>query len=244
MELAKEDIYKVIKEHGWFAAKYEATHYTSSCLCTVGLLETYNHPEIVLFGLPLDTLHDIAQIAVDRIAQGEVFKKDTSYDAFLNAYSCKFLKVEASYLNDYFQVALQYYNEDTIEALQLVWPDKNEYFPWDASYDANFEYKQPLLDQNTDFKFREPRNTAVFTTTHFLDQHFPILRVIHDEEGDWQFLTGHEFSGEDCKVMAMEEVVKKDRSLNALFHLNYGEYADRKTINDNWVIGSVMEEED
>ncbi len=39
----------------------------------------------------------------------------------------------------------------------------------------------------TDFKFNESKEQAVFTCSHVLDEKNPILYVEHDHDGDWQF---------------------------------------------------------
>jgi hypothetical protein len=75
-----------------------------------------------------------------------------------------------------------------ISASQLVWTDRNGNYPWDKDYEEEFIYRQPLLDRNANFKFREAKNVAVFTTRQWLDEKKPILRVVHDADGDWQFL--------------------------------------------------------
>jgi hypothetical protein len=38
-----------------------------------------------------------------------------------------------------------------------------------AHFDEEFIYRQPLLDRNADFKFREADNLAVFTTRQWIE---------------------------------------------------------------------------
>ena len=58
------------------------------------------------------------------------------------------------------------------------------------------------------------------------DENKPILRVFHDDDGDWQFLTGDQMP-EDIKIVALEQLTIKDRTLNEVFDLEYGEEAER-----------------
>lgn len=55
----------------------------------------------------------------------------------------------------------------------------------------------------------------------------------HDNEGDWQFLTGNQ-KEEDAMIICLEDILKSDPSLVDLFDLDYDESAVRKTLNDDW----------
>jgi hypothetical protein len=66
-----------------------------------------------------------------------------------------------------------------------------------------------------------------------LEFHKPILRVIHDSEGDWQFLTGDQMP-EDIKIVALEQIILKDKTLNDVFNLDYGESAEREFVGGKW----------
>lgn len=71
----------------------------------------------------------------------------------------------------------------------------------------------------------------------------PILRVVHEMDGDWQFLTGDQMP-EDIKIVALEELVLKDKTLNDVFNLGYGEAAEREYIGDKWTRSLVDVQED
>ncbi|MFN9998774.1 MAG: DUF4262 domain-containing protein, partial [bacterium] len=62
----------------------------------------------------------------------------------------------------------------------------------------------------------------------------PILQVIHDNDGDWQFLTGDQMP-EDAKLVALEQMTIKDKTLNDVFNLDYGERAEREYIGGQWM---------
>jgi hypothetical protein len=126
--------------------------------------------------------------------------------------------------------------------LQLVWTDRNDNFPWDNGFEEEFIYKQPLLDRNADFKFREPKDVAAFTTRQWLELRKPILRVVHENDRDWQFLTGDQMP-EDIKIVALEQLVLQDKTLNDVFDLDYGEAADRESIGGKWIRSKIEEEQ-
>jgi len=136
-------------------------------------------------------------------------------------------------LSNYFGTAINYYNSVNFPALQFVWTDRNNKFPWNADYEEEFKYRQPMLDRNIDFKFREAKNLGIFTTRQWLELDKSILRVIHEEDGDWQFLTGDQMP-DDIKLVALEQMILKDKTLNEIFDLDYGEEAKREFVGAKW----------
>ena len=88
--------------------------------------------------------------------------------------------------------------------------------------------------QATEWSFKEPENCAVITLTRILDGSKPILYVVHDEDGDWQFLDGGDVSEEDAKTVSLKRVVGLDPSLKGLADLPAGWMAERKSPDQSW----------
>jgi hypothetical protein len=223
-----------IEEFGWSVLLIEATDYLPSFAYTVGLWKNYNHPEIISFGLSTQTLHAILNIAGEIVKSGQRLIAQRNYSDFFETGSAQFVGVDQRNIQDYFGYAIWFNDQEEFPAAQLVWTDRKDKFPWDIDYEKEFEIKQPLLDRNADFKFREVKNLAVFTTRQWIELNKPILRVIHDSDGDWQFLTGDQMP-DDIKVVALEQMVLRDKTLNEVFNLEYGEEAEREYIGGEWV---------
>ena len=145
----------------------------------------------------------------------------------------RFLTVDKSWYKAYFGYGYWFNGTWDFPALQIVWPDKQALFPWEDDFNPNWKWGQPLLDRSLNFKFREERNVAVYTTRQVLEG-LPILRVVHEAEGDWQFLCDTTYDVADLKVVALEEIVKRDPSVNELFQLNYGWHALREAVSEKW----------
>ncbi len=222
-----------IKQYGLTVIIIEATNYLPAFAYSIGLWKTYKHPEIICFGLTTKTLHTFINDVAEFVKKGEVITTHKSYDDFVNNADTKFISVDPSYLNNYFGTAINYYGSDQFPALQFVWTDRNNKFPWDDNFEEEFKYRQPLLDRNVNFKFREARNLGIFTTRQWLELNKPILRVVHEEDGDWQFLTGDHLP-EDITLVALEQMTLKDKTLNEIFDLDYGETADREFVGAKW----------
>jgi len=86
----------------------------------------------------------------------------------------------------------------------------------------------------TNWPFKDPENYAVVTVSRILDGSKPILYVVHDEDGDWQFLDGGDVSEDDAKVVSLMQVVGLDPSLKSLADLPTGWKAERRSADQPW----------
>jgi hypothetical protein len=179
-----------IEKYGLQVIMVNSTSYSPAFAYCIGLWENYSHPEVICFGLKTDIGHAIINDVAAAIQGGEVINDGKIYNEFFQDSRATFLKVDSQNIDDYFGAALNYYGNDHFEALQLIWTDRNDNFPWEKNFEDEFVFKQPLLDRNADFKFPEPRNLTSFTTRQWIEEQKPILRVLHEHDGDWQFLTG------------------------------------------------------
>ena len=225
-----------IEEHGLHIAFIETDEYIPRFGYTIGLYKKYNHPELIVIGLPPEVIGAILNGAKRKIEDGTAFIDGVDYDGFLQGFPVRFVKVEPNHYQDYVGYA-GWYNDNSFDfpLLQMVWPDKNGHFPWDDAFNPNFKFQQPLLDRNLDFKFLEERNLGVYTTSEVLNG-APIRFVYHNEDGDWQFHSEQEPNLDHAKVVCLEDLVKGDPSLNEVYYLNYGESAERKNIGSEWQV--------
>jgi hypothetical protein len=231
-----------IDKFGLSVITVESTSYCPSFAYSIGLWKTYNHPEIICFGLTKKILHNIINDIAELIKHGDkINTKQTYYNIFKDS-RAEFLEVDKRNINDYFGYAIEYHNTNDFPALQLIWTDRKDRFPWESEFEQEFIYKQPLLDRNADFKFRELKNLGIFTTKQWLDLKSPILNVVHDSDGDWQFLTGDQMP-EDIRLVCLDEIIKSDMTLNDLFDLDYGECAVREKVGDKWIRNKMEQEE-
>lgn len=224
-----------IEKYGLSVIILDATEYLPSFAYSIGLWKKFKHPEIICFGLKTSTLGGLINDVADLVKNGKTIETNRNYDDFFENGVVQFIPVDKRNYEDYFGTAIDIYDTYDFPALQFVWTDRNNNFPWEEGFDEGFTYRQPLLDRNADFKFREAKNLAAFTTIQWIEQNKPIIHVIHDSDGDWQFLTDDEHSTENIKIVALEQIILKDKTLNEVFDLEYGEQAERNFIGDKWV---------
>ena len=222
-----------IEKFGIQVIMVSSTDYLPSFAYSIGLKKTYNHPEIICFGLSNSLGHQIINDVAEIIKKGEVIESGKVYSEIFENSRATFLKVDKINIADYFGAGLNFYENEEFNALQLIWTDRNDRFPWENNFEEDFLFKQPLLDRNVDFKFNEPKNLTTYTTRQWLEENKPILRVVHDDDGDWQFLTDDQMP-DDIRIIALEELIKSDSTLNEVFDLDYGEEAERDFIGAKW----------
>lgn len=232
-----------IEKYGWIVLAIEASDYLPGFVYTVGLWKKYKHPEIISFGLSTKTLQSILNIAGELVKSGQTVTTNKMYDDFFKKAPAQFLEVDKRNIPDYFGFAMRYNDYEDFPALQLIWTDRNNCFPWDTGFEKEFERRQPLLDRNADFKFREPKNLATFTTRQWIELKKPILKVVHDHDGEWQFLTGDQMQ-EDARLVCLSDLVLRDKTLNDIFNLGYGEEAVRNEIGGKWVRSEFENDEE
>lgn len=134
---------ETIREFGYSftLTGYETPQGMLGMLYTVGLAEK-GLPELIVFGLPTETAAAFVRNAVDilrsgsleydipteKVTQGHVvFKKvpPAATDGFLNMASNR-----AGHL---------------VEAIQIIWPDPEGLFPWEAGFQESMRFMQPEL---------------------------------------------------------------------------------------------------
>jgi hypothetical protein len=90
-------------------------------------------------------------------------------------------------------------------------------------------------NKKSEFKFTDPEDKAVFTCEHVLNCERPILFVSHDEEGDWQFLCGHnDHTDSSVKIISLKQATELDTTVNELFEMPLSVGAERKSVKDKW----------
>ncbi len=85
-----------------------------------------------------------------------------------------------------------------------------------------------------EWSFKEPKNTIVFTTKRVIYRRFPVLQVVHDEDGTWRFLDGAPVDREDAALVSLEYLVNREPDLRDVADLPTGWRATRAAIGQPW----------
>lgn len=110
---------------------------------TVGLQEM-SHPDLIIVGMHNAMGHAVLVSAVFHIKREMVFEENTYSKLILKDYRAAFVKVDDPLTDDYpMSMTTRFY--DNVQALQVVWPDAGDQFPWHEGFSPDYKDAQPLL---------------------------------------------------------------------------------------------------
>jgi hypothetical protein len=133
-----------IAEHGWHVVKVMGDDTAPAWAYTIGLHETAGHPELAMFGMPLDDLHAALNHMGALIRAGRVFEPG-EHDGVFEGLSCALRPVEQRWMDVFFGNAAWHYKDVEVPLLQCFWPDAAGHFPWQDEFDASWRDDQPQL---------------------------------------------------------------------------------------------------
>jgi hypothetical protein len=140
----EEDTKAMIEKFGWYVQSVFKDEASPAYAYTVGLTETYKHPEIIVFGLPANRAHAFLHHAIDEIEQSgrlEPLKRNSMFAVGLDV----MLLDRVTQREKYMLAAVERYGANGFSAMQLVWPDTENNFPWEFDFDERFASDQPIL---------------------------------------------------------------------------------------------------
>lgn len=77
-------------------------------------------------------------------------------------------------------------------------------------------------------------NTITYSTAKVVHDRFPVLRVTHDVDGDWQFLDATTEDPGECVLLCLGCVLERDSTLSQISDLPFGWSAYRSEIGGDW----------
>ena len=142
---AQERIRNDVEKFGWHVMLVLAEGSSPGWGYSIGLHETFKHPEVVLFGLSKDLTHSTINFIGNEIKTGKRFEPGEQYPDILEGVYCSFQSVEKIWFAPFLGQAATYYRTSAFPCLQCIWPDKNQHYPWDVNFRRDWVWAQPLL---------------------------------------------------------------------------------------------------
>ena len=146
----KRQIRQDVNDNGWHICIIAEDHLGPAFAYTIGLEESFGHPELVMFGLDPGELgglmHRILNVVGEMIKSGYSFSHGVQVDDILEGHPCAFRVVDLSHYSNHFGCGRWFHHGDDFRVLQMVWPDGESRFPWDDGFEEDLRWRQPLLD--------------------------------------------------------------------------------------------------
>lgn len=145
-----DEIAEVVREHGWFAASI--SDHEPPFLYTIGLLQSFNHPELIIFGLDSDNSYALFSQLVRDIRATKSYAAPGVYAISIgeDEHRIAIRPVHFTQHELYLGFALGYYrdhgNWDGLVALQVFWPESSGKFPYEVGCASEVYRLQPRLE--------------------------------------------------------------------------------------------------
>ncbi|MFZ4574641.1 MAG: DUF4262 domain-containing protein [Phycisphaerales bacterium] len=202
---------------------------------TIGLFQRFRVPEILVMGLPHDTAFALLYRCRDIIRGGDVMRPMHSYGGLLkDPFRLVCREVSRDHYACYLGHARWFYAGDEFPCIQAYWPDRECRYPWEASCDEEVASAQPRLDHPWPF-VGEPITKQVWTLRDLVQSERPVLRVVHEADGEWQLLSDDpEIRDEDVVLTTLGAALQRDPSLGKAGGLPSGWVAWREDVSGEW----------
>jgi hypothetical protein len=113
---------------------------------TIGLESSYEFPEVVLFGLTPVAATGLAELLVGLVADGVEIPLGVIFTGLLdNDLRCALLPIELDDHVDLFAEAVTWHGGSEFRMLQLAWPDRNGWLPWESGFEHRLLFAQPVV---------------------------------------------------------------------------------------------------
>jgi hypothetical protein len=140
-----DEIARALAKDGWRAI---GSNTSPPYVYTCGLMTTFGHPELIMFGLKGDERFAILDAMVNGLQSGRSFAKPGKYDSVTDMWPIAVRKVHPIQHEFYFDYAMEHCRHRScgLEAMQVFWPDDHGRYPFDVGCDRAVYESQPRLD--------------------------------------------------------------------------------------------------
>jgi len=145
MDKAEQKIVDDVKRYGVHIMQVFGDEEFPEFSYTIGLYESYKHPEVIIIGLKNDLSKVLLNNVNYDIKNGKEYLPGQFYNGVLDDFPCYF--GTASPTNQDFPTGFAnwYYKDKDFPLLQCVCPTVKGKFPWDEDFPEDARFYFPLL---------------------------------------------------------------------------------------------------
>ena len=112
---------------------------------SIGLFETYVHPEIIILGLRSDLAQLLLNNMAHDIKNGKTYDAGEFHEDVLDNFVCYFGEVPQDKYKDHVGWATWFYEGCNFPLIQCVYPTVEGKFPWDKDFPAEARFYCQML---------------------------------------------------------------------------------------------------
>ena len=145
-----EKIEWMIETNGWalepVAAHADTDPPSPAYAYSIGLPDFTGFPEVAVFGLTPAAANGLVGLVVEALGGGTEIPLGAELVGLLdNQLRCLFAPVDLAVHGGRFATATAWYAGRPFEVVQLLYPDRNGFMPYETGYDQRMRYAQPVL---------------------------------------------------------------------------------------------------
>jgi hypothetical protein len=147
-----EKIEWMIDTHGWaiepVEADVSAEHPRGGYVYTIGYPEAFGFPDVVLFGLTPSAARGLFDMIADLLRGGTEIPVGIELTGLFDGdLRCVFAPIADELIADWFPTGWKWRRGAAFQVVQLLWPDRNGFLPYEAGYDRRMVLAQPVIGQ-------------------------------------------------------------------------------------------------
>ncbi len=145
-----EKIEWMIETDGWalepVAPNSDTDPPTPGYAYTIGLPELVGFPEVAVFGLTPVAAKGLIGLVVDACRGGTEIPVGVELVGLLdNELRCRFAPIDLGVWGAFFATAASWYRGAPFGVVQLMYPDRNGFMPYEAGFEQRLRYAQPVV---------------------------------------------------------------------------------------------------
>ena len=145
-----EKIEWMIETNGWAIEPVPACADTEppspSYAYTIGVTALTGFPEIAVFGLTPVAANGLAGLVIDALRSGTEIPTGVELVGLLdNELRCVFAPVDLAVHGQWFATATAWYSGRPFTMVQLLYPDRNGFMPYQAGFEPRLRLAQPVI---------------------------------------------------------------------------------------------------
>lgn len=145
-----EKIEWMIETNGWalepVAADTSSSPPVPGYAYTVGFAARFGFPEVAVFGLTPVAARGLLGLVADLLDGGTEIPFGVPLTGLYdNDLRCVFAPIDLGLWGGLFTTATSWYRGSGFELVQLLWPDRNGFLPYEPGFDQRVAHAQPVL---------------------------------------------------------------------------------------------------
>lgn len=145
LDPAARDFVQAIRQSGWIATHVQAGAASPSFTYTTGLWATRGLPEMIVFGLDMESAHRAFTTVLEKEQRGDRAAPARPVDELVDGRRAVLLGTDRCKHAEFMPLTGWFYDHPGFPCEQLVLADAKGVLPWEEGCDPDFRASQPDL---------------------------------------------------------------------------------------------------